>query len=74
MPHSAALCGNHAMASKKRLTVNLDCVEYHELQKWAERHSVSMAWLGRQAIVRLLEQHKQREFEFPLDINQSAKS
>lgn len=45
------------MASKNRLTVNLSEDEYHELYALAEKNKVSMAWLGRQAIVRLLEQY-----------------
>ncbi len=63
---NAARC----MTSKERLTVNLEHSEYSELETLAKQHNVSKAWLGRQAIIRLLEQHKQREFQFPLDINQ----
>ena len=59
-----------AVTSKERLTVNIDENEYRELQELARQHNVSMAWLGRQAITRLLQQYKQREFQFPLDINQ----
>ena len=58
------------MTSKERLTVNIEKDEYQELQELAKRHNVSMAWLGRAAITRLLEQYKQREFQFPLDMNQ----
>lgn len=58
------------MTSKERLTVNLDKAEFLELQELAKANNVSMAWLGRQAIARLLEQYKQEEFQFPLDLNQ----
>ena len=71
----AALCSiMHftIMATKERLTVNLGSVEYGELQELARQHGVSMAWLGRQAVTRLLQQYKQREFQFPLDLRQSA--
>lgn len=61
------------MTSKDRLTVNLDRVEYRRLQELAQQHGVSMAWLGRQAIMRLLEQHQQREFQFPLDLDTSGR-
>lgn len=54
------------VVSKDRVTVNLDTAEYHELQGLAREHNVSMAWLGRRAIVLLLEQSKQRELPFPL--------
>lgn len=58
------------MTSKERLSVNLDKIEYLDLQQLAKANNVSMAWLGRQAIIRLLEQHKQQEFQFPLELNQ----
>jgi len=57
------------MTSKNRISVNLDPIEYAELQELAKQHNVSMAWAGRQAIIRLLEQYKQREFQFPLPLN-----
>lgn len=55
-----------AVTSKERVTVNLDTAEYRELQGLAKEHNVSMAWLGRRAIMLLLEQSKQRELPFPL--------
>ena len=57
-----------AVTTKDRLTVNLDPTEYRELQELAKNHNVSMAWLGRQAIARLLEQYSHREFQFPLEL------
>ncbi len=60
------------MTSKERVTVNIDQTEYLELQELARAHNVSMAWLGRQAITRLLEQYKQREFQLPLNLNQQT--
>lgn len=59
-----------AVTTKERLTVNLDRAEYLELQELAKDHNVSMAWLGRQAITRLLKQYRQREFQFPLELRQ----
>lgn len=58
------------MTSKERLTVNLEKSEFLELQELARKHNISMAWLGRQAITRFLEQFKQQEFQLPLDLNQ----
>ena len=53
------------MTTKQRLTVNLEAAEFRELQRLAEQHSVSMAWLGRRAIVSLLDQNNsQREIPF----------
>lgn len=52
----------YVMTTKERLTVNLEANDYRELQRIAQQHSVSMAWLGRRAIQRFLEQsNSQRE-------------
>ena len=54
------------MATKQRLTVNLETDEYQELQRLAMQHNVSMAWLGRRAIAWFLDQNdSQRELPFP---------
>lgn len=54
------------MATKERITVNVDAEQFERLQRLAERHDVSMAWLGRQAIARFLaEQEPQAELPFP---------
>ena len=54
------------MASKERITVNLEAPEYRELQGLAKKHKVSMAWLGRRAIEQFLREHdSQLEFPFP---------
>ena len=42
------------MATKERLTVNIDAAQFEQLQRLAEEHEVSMAWLGRHAIARFL--------------------
>ena len=53
------------MTNKQRLTVNLEATEFQELQNLAQLHNVSMAWLGRRAIVFLLAQNNsQREIPF----------
>lgn len=59
-----------AVTSKERITVNLDKVRHRELQALAKQHKVSMSWIGQVAIARLLEQYKQREFQFPLELDQ----
>ena len=54
------------MSTKERLTVNLESADFAEFQRLAERHNVSMAWLGRRAIAWFLRQaNSQREFPFP---------
>ena len=63
------------MATKERLTVNLEADDYRELRRIAEQHSVSMAWLGRRAIERFLEQsNSQRELPIPLPSNDRLES
>jgi len=59
-----------AVVTKQRLTVNLEAPEFQELQRLAKQHNVSMAWLGRRAIVWLLEQNNsQRELPFPPNVS-----
>lgn len=54
------------MATKERLTVNIDADQFERLQRLAERHGVSMAWLGRQAIAQFLaNEGPQSELPFP---------
>jgi len=59
-----------AVTSKERITVNLETAQHRELQALAKQHKVSMSWIGQVAIARLLEQYKQREFQFPLELDQ----
>ena len=54
------------MATKERFTVNIDAHQFERLQRLAERHGVSLAWLGRQAIAQFLaDQEPQSELPFP---------
>ena len=54
------------MATKERLSVNLDRAQFEQLQRLAEEHSVSMAWLARHAITRFLSNEAvQAELPFP---------
>ena len=54
------------MASKYRLSVNVSEQEYVELSALAEKHQVSMAWLGRQAIQDFIREHFSQEQQLPL--------
>ena len=54
------------MATKERFTVNIDADQFERLQRLAEQHGVSLAWLGRQAIAQFLADHnRQSELPFP---------
>lgn len=68
MLHGAVFCGQIPVASRERITVNLGKAQHQELQALAKQHNVSMSWIAQVAIDRLLDQHKQREFQFPLEL------
>ena len=54
------------MATKERFTVNIDADQFERLQRLAEQHGVSMAWLGRQAIAQFLgNEGLQSDLPFP---------
>ena len=52
--------------TKRRLAVNLADEEYSNLAALAERHDVSMAWLGRQAILEFMEHHRLEQLPLPM--------
>ena len=56
------------MAAKHRVTINLEDREYAELSALSDKHRVSLAWLGRQAIVELLERCESEDLQLPLNL------
>jgi len=58
--------------TKSRISINLPESEYAELAGLAEHHSLSMAWIGRQAIVEFLERHRGSALQLPLAFSQGA--
>lgn len=52
--------------NKRRIAVNLADEEYSGLAALAERHDVSMAWLGRQAILEFMENHRSEQLPLPM--------
>lgn len=52
--------------NKRRIAVNLADGEYSDLAALAERHDVSMAWLGRQAILEFMENHHSEQQALPM--------
>ncbi len=60
------------MTSKQRVSVNLIESEYQELAALAQKHQVSMAWLGRQAIQEFLSRYRQQELQLPLKLSREA--
>lgn len=57
------------VAAKHRVTVNLDDHEYRELSALSDRHRVSLAWLGRQAIIEMLERREDEGLQLPLSFS-----
>ena len=56
------------MAATHRVTINLEDREYAELAALSERHRVSLAWLGRRAIIELLERCESEDLQLPLNL------
>ena len=54
------------MAVRNRVTVNLEDREYAELSALSDKHRVSLAWLGRQAIIEFLERRESEDLQLPL--------
>jgi hypothetical protein len=52
--------------NKRRIAVNLADEEYSNLAALADRHDVSMAWLGRQAILEFMENHRLEQLPLPM--------
>jgi len=61
------------MAAKQRVTVNLTDQEYQQLVALSEAKRVSLAWLGRQAIIELLDRYGKDQQQLPLELK-SGKS
>ena len=54
--------------NKHRIAINLDDEEFSELDAMAERHDVSLAWIGRQAVLEFLSRYKDQQLPLPLRI------
>ena len=55
-----------SVAARNRVTVNLEDREYAELSALSDKHRVSLAWLGRQAIIEFLERRESEDLQLPL--------
>jgi hypothetical protein len=54
--------------SKNRLSVSLTDSELTELLSLKDRHHVSMAWLGRQAILEFIAKYREEHVQLPLKL------
>ena len=56
------------MAAKHRVTINLEDGEYRALSELSTKHRVSLAWLGRHAIIEFLARYEREEVQLPLNL------
>lgn len=56
------------MGAKNRVTVNLEDQDYRELAALSRKNRVSLAWLGRQAIIEFLDRYASEERQLPLNL------
>ena len=61
------------MAASFRVTVNLEEPEYAVLSALSGKHRVSLAWLGRQAIIEFLERHEDEKVQLPLILSAASR-
>jgi hypothetical protein len=47
----------HMPTAKHRIAVNLDDQEFAALAEMAEKHDVSLGWLGRQALLEVIDRY-----------------
>jgi predicted transcriptional regulator len=52
--------------TKQRISINLPDDEYAELAALAEKHDISMAWIGRKAILDFLVRNRENPLQLPL--------
>ena len=58
----------------QRISVGLSEREHAQILAMSEKHRVSVAWLGRQAIVEFLERHRDQELQLPLTLKQGERT
>ena len=62
-----------SVAASFRVTVNLEEPEYAVLSALSGKHRVSLAWLGRQAIIEFLERHEDEKVQLPLILSAASR-
>ena len=56
------------MTARRRISVSLPERDYTALCALAEKHDISLAWLGRQAVAEFLERYRDRDLQLPLTL------
>ena len=52
--------------TKHRVAISLDDREFAEAAAMAEKHNVSLSWLGRQALLEFLARYRNEQINLPL--------
>jgi hypothetical protein len=52
--------------TKHRIAVNLDDTEFAEMAAMADKHDVSLSWLGRQAFLEFIARYRHEQLQLPL--------
>ena len=61
------------VAVTHRITINLEETEYEKLSALSSKNRVSLAWLGRQAIIDLLDNHDNGQLALPIVMREENK-
>ncbi len=52
--------------TKHRIAVNLDDNEFAEMAAMADKHDVSLSWLGRRALLEFIARYRDEQLQLPL--------
>lgn len=58
--------------TKQRISLNLPESEYAELSALAEKHNISMAWIGRKAILDFLKRCRENPIQLPINFAETV--
>ncbi len=52
--------------TKHRIAINLDDDEFSQLDAMADKHDVSLSWIGRQAVLEFISRYRDQQLPLPL--------
>ena len=52
--------------NKHRIAINLDDDEFSQLDAMADKHDVSLSWIGRQAVIEFITRYRDQQLPLPL--------
>ena len=52
--------------NKHRIAINLDDDEFSQLDAMADKHDVSLSWIGRQAVLEFITRYRDQQLPLPL--------